>query len=131
MTFVDAQLGLGVCQDPSMVKCEVNVAHIDPFGFDRIRPHAWPSLVREFGHECHTNNMASRVAIDVRVDSDEDEFGDVDSGLLPDFATAGGHDSFADLHETWKRPRPMLPPLARAAESGVEETVFLYRSVLI
>ena len=38
-----AQLGLGVGEDPSMVKCEVNVAHIDPFGAHRVRPHAWPS----------------------------------------------------------------------------------------
>jgi hypothetical protein len=34
------------------------------------------------------------------VDADEGELGDVDPGLLPDFATAGGRESFADLHET-------------------------------
>src|SRR6185437_13621763 len=94
------KLGLGVGQDPSMVKCEVNVAHLDPFGAQRVRPHAWPTLVRELGHECHANNMASRVAIDIGVDANEGDLGDVNSGLLPDFATAGGHDSFADLHET-------------------------------
>jgi hypothetical protein len=44
--------------------------------------------------------MASRVAIDIGVDANEGDLGDVNSGLLPDFATAGGHDSFADLHET-------------------------------
>jgi hypothetical protein len=52
--------------------------------------------------------MASRVAIDIGVDPDEGDLGDVDSGLPPDFATAGGHDSFADLHETaWQC---MFPP---------------------
>jgi len=93
-------LGLGVGQDPGMVKCEVNVAHIDPFGAHRVRPHSRPSLVRKLGHECHAHNMASRVAIDIGVDSDEGDRGNVYSGFLPDFATAGGHDSFADLHET-------------------------------
>jgi hypothetical protein len=44
--------------------------------------------------------MASRVAIDIGVDADEGELGDVDSSFLTDFATTGGHDSFADLHET-------------------------------
>jgi hypothetical protein len=44
--------------------------------------------------------MPSRVAIDIGVDADEGDLGDVDSSLLPDFATAGGHDSFADLYET-------------------------------
>ena len=33
-------------EDPGMVKCEVNVPDIDPFGAHRVRPHAWPSLVR-------------------------------------------------------------------------------------
>jgi hypothetical protein len=43
---------------------------------------------------------ASRVAINIGVDADEGELGDVDSGLLSDFAMAGGHDGFADFHET-------------------------------
>jgi hypothetical protein len=48
--------------------------------------------------------MASGVAIDIGVDADEAEVGDVESGFLVDFASAGGHDSFADLHETpWQR----------------------------
>ena len=25
-----------------MVKCEVNAAHVDPFGAERVRPNAWP-----------------------------------------------------------------------------------------
>ena len=33
----DTQLSLGIGQDPRMVKCEVNVAHIDPFGADRAQ----------------------------------------------------------------------------------------------
>ena len=61
----DTQLGLGIGQDPGMVKCEVNVAHIDPFGAYRVRPYSWLRFVREHGHECHANNMASRVAIDI------------------------------------------------------------------
>jgi hypothetical protein len=34
---------LGVAQDPGMVKCEVNGAHIDPFGAHCVRPHSWLS----------------------------------------------------------------------------------------
>ena len=30
------QLGLGVSKDTGMVECEVNVAHVDPFGAPRV-----------------------------------------------------------------------------------------------
>ena len=98
-----------------MVECEVNVAHIDPFGAPRVRSDSWRCLVRELSHECYADNMASRIAIDIGVDADEGELGQVDSGLLPDFATAGGHNSFADLHETaWQCmfPRARFMPTA-------------------
>ena len=61
-----------------MVKCEANVAHIDPLGAHRVRPNAWSSFVGKLGHERHADNMASRVAIDIGVDADEGELGDVD-----------------------------------------------------
>jgi hypothetical protein len=48
LTFSDAQLGLGVGEDPGMSN-EVNVAYIDPFDAHRVRHRAWPSLVRK----CH------------------------------------------------------------------------------
>jgi hypothetical protein len=62
-----------------------------------------------------TLTMASRIAIDIGVDADEGELGHVDSGLLPDFATAGRCDGFADLHEAaWQRmfPRAGFVPAA-------------------
>ena len=77
--------------------------HIDPFGAHRVRAHSWPSLVRDLGDDA-TLHMASRVSIDIGIDADEGDLDDFDSGLFPDFATACGHDSFADLHETaWQR----------------------------
>ena len=35
-------------------------------------------LVRELCHECHADDMPSRVAINIGVDADEADFGDFD-----------------------------------------------------
>ena len=87
-----------------MVESQINVAHIDPFRAHRVRPNARPSLVRKLSHKCHADNMASWIAINIGVDAEEDELGDVDSGLLSDFTAAGGHHGFADFYETaWQR----------------------------
>ena len=73
--------------------------------------------------------MPSRVAINIGVDADEADFGDFDSCLLLDFATAGRCDGFADLHEAaWQcmLSRAGLVPAANqqhAAQRIEDDTV--------
>ena len=65
-------------KDKGVVKCEVNIPHIDPFDAPRVRSDSWRCLVRELCHECHADDMPSRVAINIGVDADEADFGDFD-----------------------------------------------------